>query len=179
MQRVIILGPPGSGKSTLARALGARHGLPVFHLDQLFHRPGWRPAPEDEFRAEVERVAALPAWVIDGNYKGTIASRLARADTLIYLDMPSWLTMARILRRIATGYGRVRADSAPGCPERLDWAFLRFAWDWNRLGRARTYVLVEAFRGRAIVLRGPREQMRFTRDHLRQAVESAGGPAEP
>lgn len=161
MRRVIILGALGSGKSTLARRFGAAHGLPVFHLDRAFHRPGWRPAPEDEFRAEVERIAALPAWVIDGNYKGTIASRFARADTLVYLDMPAWLTMPRLVRRIARDFGRVRADSAPGCPERVDLEFLRYAWNWNRLQRAKTLALVATFPGRTVVLRGRREQMRF------------------
>ncbi len=127
MQRVMIMGPCGSGKSTLARRIGARHGLPVFHLDQAFHRPGWRPAPEAEFVAEVERIAALPAWVIDGNYKGTIASRLQAADTLIYLDMPARVTVPRILKRIALSHGQVRPDAAAGCPERLDLPFLLFA----------------------------------------------------
>ncbi len=166
MRRVIVLGPPGSGKSTLARRLGARHGLPVFHLDQAFHRPGWRPAPEAEFRAEVDRIAALPAWVIDGNYKSAIASRFARADTLIYLDMPTWLTMSRVIRRIVTSYGRVRPDAAAGCPERIDLAFLRFALSWNRVGRAKTLDLVGTFAGRAVVLRGRREQMRFDREQF-------------
>lgn len=166
MQRVIILGGPGSGKSTLARRLGAKHGLPVFHLDQAFHRPGWRPAPTAEFHAEVERIAALPAWVVDGNYKGVIASRLARADTLVYLDMPSWVTVPRLVGRIAGSYGRVRPDSAPGCPERIDLEFLRYARDWNRIQREKTYALVEAFRGRAIVLRGRREQSRFDQDEF-------------
>ncbi|MGI4765505.1 MAG: hypothetical protein ACRYGP_10670 [Janthinobacterium lividum] len=177
MQRVIVLGPPGSGKSTLARRLGARHGLPVFHLDKFFHRPGWQPGPADEFRAEAERIAALPAWVIDGNYKGTIASRFARADTLVYLDMPSWLTMARIVRRIATDYGRVRVDSAAGCPERIDLEFLRFAWNWNRASRAKTHALVGTFTGRAIVLRGRREQMRFDREQFGHAGQGATAPA--
>lgn len=169
MQRIIILGPCGSGKSTLARRLGARHGLPVFHLDQAFHRPGWRPAPEAEFHAEVERIAALPAWVIDGNYKGVIASRLARADTLIYLDLPRRVTMPRVIRRIIESYGRVRADSAPGCPERVDLAFLRYAWNWNRLQRAKTRAVVAAFQGRVVVLGSRREQMRFDREQFAEA----------
>lgn len=166
MQRVIVLGPPGSGKSTLARRLGGTHGLPVFHLDKAFHGPGWRPAPEGEFHAEVERIAALTAWVIDGNYKGVMASRFARADTLVYLDMPAWVTMPRLVGRIVRDHGRVRADSAPGCPERVDLEFLRYAWSWNRMQRAKTYALVETFRGRTIVLHGRGEQMRFGREQF-------------
>ena len=177
MQRVIVLGPPGSGKSTLARRIGARHGLPVFHLDQAFHRPGWRPAPADEFAAEVDRIAALPSWVIDGNYKGVIASRFARADTLVYLDMPTWVTMPRVLRRIVTSYGRVRTDAAEGCPERIDITFLRFAWTWNRVGRAKTHALVATFPGRAIVLRGRREQRRFDDEQFGPAGQGLAAAA--
>ncbi|WP_298958386.1 hypothetical protein [uncultured Methylobacterium sp.] len=161
MRRVVVLGPPGSGKSTLARRLGTRLGLPVFHLDQAFHRPGWQPAPPDEFRAEVERISALPAWIIDGNYTGSIAPRFAAADTVVYLDMPTWLTMARVLRRIATGFGRVRPDAAPGCPERLDREFLHFALTWNRIRRERNLALVGTFPGRVVVLRDRAAVARF------------------
>jgi len=61
----------------MARQLGARFGLPVFHLDQAWWRPGWIEAPPQAFRAEVERIAALPEWVIDGNFTVTIAPRFS------------------------------------------------------------------------------------------------------
>ncbi len=163
MRRILVMGPPGSGKSTLARRLGNRLGLPVFHLDQAFHRPGWVAAPAQTFRAEVTRIAALPAWVIDGNYTDTSAPRLEAADTLIYLDMPTWLTMARIAKRIVTSYGRVRPDAAAGCPERFNLAFLRFALEWNRIRRTRHLALVDAFERRNIVLQGSANLKRFSR----------------
>ena len=165
MRRVVIMGPPGSGKSSFARRLGDRLDLPVFHLDQAFWRPGWVEAPPDVFRAEVERMAALPAWIIEGNYKGTaLEARLARADTFVYLDVPSWLSLTRILGRIALTYGRVRPDLAPDCPERLDVAFLRFAWAWNRRSRAGGLALAASFPGRAVVLAG--RQPRDAADRL-------------
>jgi adenylate kinase family enzyme len=36
--RICIVGPSNSGKSTLATAIGRARGLPVVHLDQLYHR---------------------------------------------------------------------------------------------------------------------------------------------
>ena len=153
MRRVVVMGPPGSGKSTLARRIGAQHGLPVFHLDQAYWQPGWVETPKAQFQAEVARLAALPAWVIDGNYVDTIAPRFRSADTVIYLDIPSWLSVLRVAGRTLAGYGRVRPDSAGGCPERLDLEFLRFAWSWNRIRRARNLLLVERFAGRRLVLR--------------------------
>ncbi len=105
MRRILVMGPPGSGKSTLARRLGAEHGLPVFHLDQAFWQPGWIETPAEEFRTEVERIATLPAWVIDGNYTAsTLDPRFRAADTVIYLDVPSWLCVLRILWRTTTQY---------------------------------------------------------------------------
>lgn len=158
MQRILVLGPPGSGKSTLARRLGARHGLPVFHLDQAFWQDGWVEAPAHAFAAEVERIAALPAWIIDGTYAPTLAPRLARAEQVLYLDVPGWLCVLRILLRTAARYGRVRPDAAPGCHERLDPAFLRFAWQWNR--RSREKVLGLLPQG-SVVVRGRKQALLF------------------
>ena len=39
MEKVIVIGSPGAGKSTFARRLGALTGLPLHHLDLLWHRP--------------------------------------------------------------------------------------------------------------------------------------------
>ncbi len=154
MQRVIILGPPGSGKSTLARRIGTQHGLPVFHLDQAYWQPGWAMTPAAAFRMEVERIAAGPAWVIDGNFTATLEPRLRAADTVIYLDVPAWVSVLRIARRTLANYGRVRADAAPGCAERVDLAFLRFAWAWNRTWREQTLAEIRGFSGRLIIVQG-------------------------
>ena len=40
-KRIVIVGCPGAGKSTLAIQLGELLHIPVFHLDQLWWRPGW------------------------------------------------------------------------------------------------------------------------------------------
>ncbi len=160
MRRIVVMGPPGSGKSTLARLLAERFKIPVFHLDQIYWRPGWVEAPQECFRAEVERIAALPIWVIDGNYTDTIGPRLRAADTVIYLDVPAWLSMLRITWRIFRSYGRVRVDAAPGCAERLDLPFLRFAWSWNRRRRERNLALLEGFRGRKIIVRSRSDLLR-------------------
>jgi len=160
-RRVVILGPPGSGKSTLARDLGARHGLPVFHLDRAYWHPGWVEAEPAAFRAEVERIAALPAWVVDGNYIDTIAPRFAAADTVIYLDMPAWRCTARMLRRTLSSLGQVRPDGPEGCPEQLTFEFLQYTARWNRIRRTRSLALVESFAGRRVVLRGPSAVRRF------------------
>ena len=127
MRRVMVVGGSGSGKSTLARELGAKLNLPTVHMDRLFWEPGWVVADEDVFRARVREEVAKDAWVMDGNYSRTWPERLARTDTVIFLDMPTTLRFWRALRRTISGYGKTREDLADNCPERFDFEFL-FGW---------------------------------------------------
>ncbi len=155
MQRVVIIGCSGSGKSTLARRLAAATGLPAIHLDQHYWRPGWIEPPRDEWRAEVARLAAGDRWIIDGQYGGTLDLRLARADTLIFLDLAMPVCLTRVLRRTIADYGRNRAELPPGCPERFDWQFLKYVWNYRRSHRPKMLDIAGNFRGNAIVLTSP------------------------
>jgi adenylate kinase family enzyme len=136
MQRVVILGCSGSGKSTFARALGERTGLPVFHLDALFWKPGWVEPDAAEFKAKVAAVAAQDAWITDGIYAGrTFPLRLPRADTVIFLHQPRWLCMFRVVWRCLTDFGRGRPDMAEGCKENLNLDFLKWVWTFDKVHR--------------------------------------------
>lgn len=129
MHRVVVVGSGGSGKSTLSRRLGQITGLPVVHLDRLYWRPGWIPTPAPEWEAILRDITGAESWVLDGAYSATIESRLARADTVIFLDLPRMVSLFRVLRRAIRYRGRERPDMASGCPEKVDREFL--AWIWN------------------------------------------------
>jgi hypothetical protein len=79
--RVHVDGMMGSGKSAFARALAARTGLPVIHLDLHYWKPGWVRPSDDEWRERQRTLLAGAAWIIDGNYNETLPLRLERADT--------------------------------------------------------------------------------------------------
>lgn len=96
-------------------------------MDRLFWEPGWVVAEEDVFRARVHEEISKDTWVMDGNYSRTWPDRLARADTVIFLDIPTVLRFWRVFSRTISGYGRTRADLAEDCPERFDLGFL-FGW---------------------------------------------------
>jgi adenylate kinase family enzyme len=131
-RRILVLGPSGAGKSTLAARLGAALGLPVVHLDALYWRAGWRETPDEEWDRRVPELLAADAWVMDGNYHRSLPERLRRADAAVFLDLPPWVCRMRVLKRIASSHGRVRADMAEGCPEKWDWEFVRWVWSWHR-----------------------------------------------
>ncbi len=130
LRRVAIIGSGGAGKSTLARQIGAVTGLPVVHLDREHWQPGWVAPEPDAWAARVEQLAAGDAWVIDGNYGGTMGTRLARADTVVLVDLPRTVCVYRAVKRALRYRNRSRPDMAPGCEEKFDRAFLKWIWDY-------------------------------------------------
>ncbi len=127
MKRIMIIGGSGSGKSTLARKIGALTSLPVVHIDPMYWKPGWMQRPKAETRDLVLEATAAEAWVFDGNHHSTFPQRIVRADTLIWLDLPTGLRMGRVVARWWKYRGRARPDSAEGCPERFS---LHFVFYW-------------------------------------------------
>lgn len=96
--RILVAGVSGSGKTTLATRLAAVTGGPHTDIDGLFHGPGWMPRPS--FLDDVDRLTSADTWVTEWQY-GTARPRLAaRADLLVWLDLPFWtVTFPRVLRR--------------------------------------------------------------------------------
>ncbi len=134
-RRVLVIGCGGAGKSTLSRALGERLGLKVIHLDVHFWKPGWIQTPDDEWTAIMDELVAGDAWIIDGSFQNTLAQRIARADTVLFLDTPRWRCIVRAIRRVIRYRGRNRPDLAEGCVERWDWGFLFWIWTYKKRTR--------------------------------------------
>ena len=147
-RRVIVTGMAGSGKSTFSRALSARTGLPVIHLDLHYWQPGWQRPSDEQWRATQHRLLAGDAWIADGNYSDTLDLRLARADTVIVLDTPWWVCAGRAFVR---GIRRPAGTQLPdGCAEsalrrlRDEWRLAAVAWPVSHQEPARERAIISA-----------------------------------
>jgi adenylate kinase family enzyme len=98
-QRILVVGTSGSGKTTTARRISQRLDLPHVELDAIHWQPDWRELALAEFRSRVSEAVAKDAWVVDGNYSKVRDLVLARAEAIVYLDLPLWLCVARLLGR--------------------------------------------------------------------------------
>ncbi len=162
MERIVIIGCGGAGKSTLARALGEKLKLPVVHLDKLFWRPGWVCVSAEEFDRLLALELEKPRWIMDGNYNRTIEVRLEKCDTVFYLDFSRLACVMGVVKRILTTYGQVRLDMGAGCPERFDWDFLKWVWNFNRDKREQYHRMRRESQGiRWVVLKNRREVTKF------------------
>lgn len=167
MERIMVIGvSAGAGKSTFARRLGGVMDLPVHHLDAHFWKPGWVESEEKEFRQRQEELVKSERWVIEGNYSSSMDIRLHACDGLIQLELPLWLCLWRVLKRRIQYRNKTRPDMAPGCPEKLDFAFLKFIVT-TYYGRRESHrlmvqrLLSENPEKAVHVLRHPREIERF------------------
>lgn len=96
-RRVIVAGTSGSGKSTLAQRIARQAGLRYVEIDGLFHGPGWTPRPE--FDDEVAALAASERWATEWQYASARPVLAARADLVVWLDLPRRVVMRRVVRR--------------------------------------------------------------------------------
>ena len=166
MNRIAVIGCSGSGKSTLSRQLGERLNIPVIHLDRVFWQPGWVEPPRDEFAANVRKAVAGERWILDGNFGNTQHIVLPAADTIIWLDFPRRICMGRIIKRLLTYFGRTRPDLPGGCPEKVDFVFLEYVWNFQNDTRPR--IMSRLAQRRAdqtlVILRNPADVTRFRRE---------------
>jgi adenylate kinase family enzyme len=99
VRRISVVGTSGSGKSTVGRQLALGLGVPFVELDSIYHQPGWVPLPTEEFRRRAAEAVAGDGWVIDGNYSKVRPLVWARADTVVWLDLPRWTVMRQVAWR--------------------------------------------------------------------------------
>ncbi len=132
MNKIAVIGCGGAGKSTFSRKLEEILDISVYHLDVLYWKPGWVETPQNQWDDIIRNLVVKQQWIIDGNYGRTLDIRLENADTIIFLNMPTYLCLYRILKRRFMYHGKSRPDMNEGCPEQLNWDFIRWVWNYNK-----------------------------------------------
>ena len=98
--RVLFYGVTGSGKSSAARADAEAAGLPEFSADDhIGWLPGWQQPSTAQQRKAAARIAAQDRWVLDSAYGVWRDLVVPRAELIVGLDYPRWLSLGRLIRR--------------------------------------------------------------------------------
>jgi adenylate kinase family enzyme len=154
------MGCIGAGKSTLARTLGELLHLEVFHLDRMWWQGGGyrivgkktadvHALDPQAFLRIQEELVSRDRWIIDGG-RADLGVRLARADTVIFLDLPRRMCMWRVAKRT----GSPRSDYPTGVDESWRWmvVLLRWIWSYPRRKRPGMVAAIEEHAGHANVI---------------------------
>lgn len=99
MNKIIVVGSSGSGKSTFSKQLSAKLQIPYIEMDYLFWKPQWTEPGDEEFFEKILASIDRPKWVLDGNYGRSHHLTWKDADTVIWLDLPFWLTLYQNVSR--------------------------------------------------------------------------------
>lgn len=162
MRRVAVIGCGGAGKTTLATELSHCLGIPVVHIDshywQLVDGERVESTPE-QWQARHRELISQDDWVIDGMKFGVLDERLDRADTVIYLDTPTAVCLAGIVRRCLRHRGQDRPER--GVYVRINYEFLRWVWMFRRRQRPMLLSKLADFEGQSVILQRRREVRRY------------------
>jgi adenylate kinase family enzyme len=150
MQRVAVVGCGGAGKTYAARSIAAHLGLPVVHADEIVYRGGVLQ-PEPEWQAELNAHADAERWVIDAMKVSILEHRVARADTVVFLDVPRRACYLGLLQRRMWRRDVWNAQ------------FLRWIWRFRRDVRPRVYDVLarHAHTTEIVILRSRRGVRRY------------------
>lgn len=96
-RRWLVAGNSGSGKTTLARRIAAAIRAPYTEIDAMHWHAGWTPNPR--FADDVSTLAAGDAWVTEWQYDLARPLLVARAEVLVWLDLPAAVILGRVTRR--------------------------------------------------------------------------------
>jgi adenylate kinase family enzyme len=167
--RVLVIGRAGSGKSTFSRALSAKTGLPVIHLDVHYWKPGWVKPSDDEWRDKQRALLAGDTWIADGNDHQTLDLRLERAETVVLLDTPWWTCAGRAFMR---GIRKPVGEMPEGCDDSVR---RRLLDEWRLVGVILRDRRSEPARERAIISQHGQHVVLHVLDSKRAAREFLTG----
>ncbi len=163
-RRILIYGVTGSGKTTLASRLSELTGIPWHSADDLAFEAGWTPTPTEFQTESIARICAQDAWILDTAYAKWLDIPLSRAELIVGLDYPRWLSFGRLLRRTVA---RV-IDKKPICNGNVETLRLTFSrdsillWHFRSFRRKRARIHRWLAEGRnVLILRSQRETERW------------------
>ncbi len=150
IRRMVVVGANGAGKTWFATRLAGRMSAAPIHKDALALTTGWQRRPGSDVQAAIVARIKADDWVLEGGPSILSAEVLARADLVIWLDLPARLRFWRILRRSLRYAGRTRPELPAG---NRDWPGLRqwrFAWHALRAGDQFTAMITKALHGSSV-----------------------------
>ncbi len=125
-KRILVVGASGSGKSYLSKKIAGQLDLPLYHLDKIFWKPGWKASSVEEFDQNLASILTSETFIMEGTYISNFMHRAKYADAVLFVEIGFFRRLWRILSRSFSTAGMVRDDMADGCVETISWSYFKF-----------------------------------------------------
>lgn len=164
-ERIMVIGSPGSGKSTFSRQLAEITGIPLIHLDKEYWKYGWIETTRTDWIVKQESLISSDKWIVDGNYGGTMEMRLKKADTIICFKLSRVVCILSYFKRVLTNFNKIRLDMPEGCPEKFDFEFMKYIWNFPKTSGLRNLERLEKNNDKKIIVFNKRSEVnKFIRE---------------
>lgn len=141
MLKVIVIGSPGAGKSVFSQKLKDITGLPLYHLDMLYHKKDGTHISKEELEDKLKNIFKEKNWIIDGNYQRTLELRLKECDTVFLLDFSLEDCISGAESRIG-----VKREDLPWIEEIFNEEFKQVIVDFPKKKLPQIYELLEKYK---------------------------------
>ena len=85
-KKILVLGGPGSGKSVLSANLSRQMSIPAYHLDEIHLKYDETSNGKKHRNNDILKILKTDYWILDGNYRSTLAERTKECDVIFLLD---------------------------------------------------------------------------------------------
>ncbi len=104
MKKIAVFGKPGSGKSILSKRLASATGIQLYALDSIEFKQNGERVERTIYNREHEKILSSDSWIMDGfGPVDAFDKRLEAADTLIYIDLPYYVSYYLVTKRFLKG----------------------------------------------------------------------------
>lgn len=154
-ERILVAGNAGAGKTTLCKLVHAVTGIEYTELDSLYFGPGWTKL--DTFETTARALADSVQWITEWQYPVARELLAERADLLIWLDLPRWMCLVRIversIRRRLLGVSLWNGNVEPPLHQMLSNRYHTVRWAFRHHNEIRNLVKLNADQSRFDVIR--------------------------
>lgn len=116
MKKIVVFGKPGSGKSTLSVDLSIATGIPLHSLDSVLYKRNGELVDRKIYDNLHDEILVSDRWIVDGfDRMETFNKRVNMADTLVYIDLPYYVSYYLVAKRFFKGLVKTPEGWPEGC----------------------------------------------------------------
>jgi len=97
--KINVVGTSGSGKSTFSKKLSRKINHSYIEMDELHWKSNWVESTNKDFFEKLKKKLSSENWILDGNYFKAQDIKWEKINQVIFLDLPLWLVLFRVIRR--------------------------------------------------------------------------------